>query len=150
MAQFKFTKSEFSSTGTADWNYETVGVFKKIPAMKGKKVTFTKKNLKGLSRVTLQIFPKKYDTLADAIADDAVEKLSCTKPLSETVRKTLEKGASQKKMLQWLLSLEIQQNIDNPELYFLFSEKGDGEPLEAFEIDELAKGTIAYEDLAGF
>lgn len=147
MAAFKFQKSEFSSTETTDWGFETVGVFGKIPAMKGKRVTFTKKNLKGESRVTLQIFPKVYTTLKDAIEADQVEKLSCTVPLSKMVRKGLASGVSHNKMLSYLTKLEIQQDSNKPELYFLFSEKGDGEALPNFLIDELAKEAVTLEDV---
>lgn len=147
MATFKFQKSEFSSTSQEDWGFETVGVFGKIPAMKGKRVTFTKKNLKGEARVTLQIFPKVYTTLKDAIEADQVEKLSCTVPLSKLIRKGLASGVSHNKMLGYLTTLEIQQDSKKPELYFLFSEKGDGEALPNFLIDELAKEAVTLEDV---
>jgi hypothetical protein len=152
MANFKFSKSTFSSTGSEEWGFESVGIFGEIPAMKGKRVTFTKKNLKGDKKVTLQIFPKKYKTLADAIKDDAVEKLSCTAPLSKVVRTGLAKGVKQSKMLTYLIGLEIQQSIEEPELYFLFSEKGDGESLPNFLIDDLAEERenepVSLEDIA--
>lgn len=147
MANFKFSKSEFSSTSQEDWNYETVGVFGKIPAMKGKRVTFTKKNLKGENRVTLQIFPKSYSTLADAIEADDVERLSCTVPLSKIVRKGLNSGVSHSKMLSYLISLEIQKDKDDDSKYFLFQEKGDGEALPSFLVDELSKEKVTFDDV---
>lgn len=145
MAAFKFSKSEFSSGTQEDWGFETVGIFGEIPAMKGKKVQFTKKNLKGKNRVTLQIFPKKYKDLKDAIADKAVEFLPCTGPLSEMIRKAIASGVSHSKVLGHLVTLEIQQSLQEPEKYFLFSEKGDGEALPAFLIDELEE--LSYADL---
>jgi hypothetical protein len=147
MAAFKFQKSEFSSTGTEAWGFETVGVFGKIPAMKGKRVTFTKKNLKGEARVTLQIFPKVYTTLKDAIEADQVEKLSCTVPLSKMIRKGLTGGVSHSKMLGYLTSLEIQKDATDESKYFLFSEKSDGESLPNFLIEELGKEAITLEDV---
>lgn len=147
-AKFSFVKSEFQQQ-TEDWNYETVGVFGKLPAMQGKKVCFTKRNLKGENRVTLQIFPKKYDTLKEAIEADDVEKLSCTTPLSKIVRKALAGGVSHTKMLSYLVTLEIQQDIDEPSKYFLFQEKGDGEALPAMLVSEL-KEKVSLDELVAF
>lgn len=149
MAQFKFSKSEFSSVGTEDWEYETVGVFGKLPAMKGKRVTFTKRNLKAETRVTLQIFPKKYKTLKEAIESDDVEKLSCTGPLSKIVRKAIANGASHNKVLSYLVTLEIQQDIKDNDKYFLFQEKGDGEALPAVLIEDLTE-EVSLNDLVAF
>lgn len=145
MAAFKFSKSQFSSSTQEDWEFETVGIFGEIPAMKGKKVQFTKKNLKGDSRVTLQLFPKKYKDLKEAIADEAVEFLPCTKPLSKMIRKAVASGVPHNKILGHLVTLEIQQSIEEPEKYFLFSEKGDGEALPAYLVDELEE--TSYADL---
>ena len=150
MAQFTFTKSQFSSNTQEDWGFETVGVFGKIPAMKNKRVQFTKKNLKGESRVTLQIFPKKYSNLSEAIDDDAVENLSCTVPLSKIVRKAISSGADYNKVLGYLVTLEIQKSVDDDSKYFLFSEKGDGEQLPSFLIDEVIKEKVSYDDLVAF
>jgi len=150
MAQFNFSKSQFSSTTQEDWGYESVGILGKIPAMKGKKLQFTKKNLKGDNRVALQIFPKKYTKLEDAIADDAVEGLVCTAPLSKIVRKALTNGSAINKVLSYLVTLEVQQDIDDADKYFLFSEKGDGEQLPAFLVEELAKEKVAFADLTEF
>lgn len=147
MPTFKFQKSEFAQSTQEDWGYEVVGVFGKIPAMKGKRVTFTKKNLKGDARVTLQIFPKIYTTLKDAIEADQVEKLSCTVPLSKIVRKALANGVSHNKMLSYLTTLEIQQDLTDPKKYFLFQEKGDGDALPSFLIDELGKESVTLEDV---
>jgi hypothetical protein len=147
MAAFKFQKSEFSSTSQEDWGFETVGVLSKIPAMKGKRITFTKKNLKGEARVTLQIFPKVYTTLKDAIEADQVEKLSCTVPLSKIVRKGLASGVTHNKMLSYLTSLEIQKDVNDESKYFLFQEKGDGEALPNFLIEELSKEAVTLEDV---
>ena len=150
MATFNFSKSQFSSSTQENWGYETVGIFGKISAMIGKKVQFTKKNLKGVNRVTLQIFPKKYSNLADAIEDDAVENLSCTEPLSKVVRKAINSGASHNKVLSYLLQLEIQRNIEDKDKYFLFGEKGDGEALPAFLVDDLVKDKVEFADLVEF
>ena len=150
MATFSFSKSEFSSSTQEDWGYESVGILGKIPAMKGKKIQFTKKNLKGENRVALQIFPKKYAKLEDAISDDAVEGLICTSPLSKIVRKALTSGTSHNKVLSYIVTLEIQQSVDDADKYFLFSEKGDGEQLPAFLVDELAKDKIELNDLVAF
>lgn len=144
---FKFSKSEFASADNQDWSYEEIGQLGKIQAMKGKRITFTKKNLKGVSRVTLQIFPAKYKTLKEAVDADSVEKISCTKPLSATVREAVNKKVELNKLLSWLLTLTVQQSIDKPELYFLFSEKGDGEALPSFLIDELADEPVEFAEL---
>ena len=150
MATFNFTKSQFSSSTQEEWGYESVGILGKIPAMKGKKVQFTKKNLKGENRVALQIFPKKYAKLEDAINDDAVESLVCTGPLSKIIRKALTSGTSHNKVLSYLVTLEIQQSVEDADRYFLFSEKGDGEQLPAFLVEELAKEKVAFADLTEF
>jgi hypothetical protein len=147
MANFKFSKSEFSSSTQEDWGYETVGTLGKIPAMKGKRITFTKRNLKGDARVTLQIFPKSYDSLKEAIEAGDVEKISCTVPLSKMVRKALTNGVSHNKMLSYLIKQEVQQSTDDPNKYFLFSEKGDGESLESFLIEDLNKVAVTLEDV---
>lgn len=149
-ATFEFQKSAFSSTPQADWGYDVVGIFGRLKAMKGKKVQFTKKNLKGENRVTLQIYPKQYADLAEAIADDEVEKLSCTTALSKVVRTALAKGATQAKVMSYLLSLEIQATKDDPTIYFLFNEKGDGEQLPAFLVDDAVKTVVTYEQLVAF
>ena len=150
MATFNFTKSQFSSSTQEEWSYESVGIFGKIPAMKGKKVQFTKKNLKGEKCVALQIFPKKYAKLEEAITDDAVESLVCTAPLSKTIRKAIKGGSSYNKVLSYLVTLEIQKNIEDPERYFLFSEKGDGEQLPAFLVEDLSKEKVTYSTLLEF
>ena len=147
MATFKFQKSEFSSSTQEDWGFETVGKLGKIPAMKGKRITFTKKNLKGDARVTLQIFPKSFSSLKDAIEAEEVEKLSCTVPLSKIIRKGLASGVAHNKMLSYLTTLEIQQDIKDPKKYFLFQEKGDGEALPSYLIDELSKEEVTLEDV---
>ena len=120
--------------------------------MKGKKVQFTKRNLKSENKVTLQIFPKKYDSLADAIEDDAVEFLCCTAPLSKTIRTAIAKGITHNKMLSYLLTLEIQQSTDDDDNVraFLFSEKGDGEQLPAFLVDDLSKEKVTFDDIVAF
>ena len=150
MAQFSFSKSQFSSSTQEDWGYETVGIFGKLPAMKGKKVQFTKKNLKGENRVALQIFPKKYAKLENAIDSDDVESLVCTTPLSKAIRKALNGNVPHNKVLSYLVTLEVQQSIEDPERYFLFSEKGDGEQLPAFLVEDLAKEKVDYADLVEF
>jgi len=150
MANFKFSKSEFSTTTQEDWGWETVGVFGEQNEMKGKRITFTKRNLKSDNAVTIQIFPKRFKVLEDAIKADQVEKLSCTKPLSKLVRKALSGGASHNKVLSYLTTLEIQTNIDNPQLSLLFSEKGDGEALPNFLIEDLQKEDVSLEDLVAF
>jgi hypothetical protein len=152
MANFTFSKSTFSSSTQEDWGFETVGTFGKLPAMKGKRVQFTKKNLKGTNRVTLQIFPKKYSSLADAIEDNAVENLSCTVPLSKLVRKAITDGVTHNKMLSYLLTLEVQQDASDEEnvKIFLFSEKGDGEQLPSFLVDDLAKEKVTFDDIVTF
>lgn len=150
MANFTFSKSTFSSSTQEDWGFESVGIFGKLPAMKGKRVQFTKKNLKGDNKLTLQIFPKKYSTLADAIEDDAVENLVCTTPLSKMVRKAISNGVTYNKMLSYLLTLEIQQSIEEPEKYFLFSEKGDGEQLPSYLVEDLTKDKVTFDDIVAF
>jgi hypothetical protein len=143
---FQFNKSEFQAQ--EDWGFETVGIFGTLPAMKGKRLQFTKKNLKNEDRsIALQIFPKKYDNLSEAIADKATECLVCTRPLSKLIRKGISGGVNHNKMLSYLLSLEVQTNIDNPKQHLLFSEKGDGEQLPAFLVDDLAKEKVSYEDI---
>jgi hypothetical protein len=147
MANFTFSKSEFSSSTQEDWGFETVGVLGKIPAMKGKKLQFTKKNLKGENKVTLQIFPKKYATLTDAIEAEDVEFLCCTAPLSKTIRKAITSGTSHNKVLSYLVTLEVQRDDEKS---FLFSEKGDGEQLPAFLVEELSKDKVELTDLVTF
>ena len=152
MANFTFSKSTFSSSTQEDWGFELVGTFGKLKEMKGKKVQFTKRNLKSENKVTLQIFPKKYDSLADAIEDDAVEFLCCTAPLSKTIRTAIAKGITHNKMLSYLLTLEIQQSTDDDDNVraFLFSEKGDGEQLPAFLVDDLSKEKVTFDDIVAF
>lgn len=147
MANFQFSKSTFSASTQEDWNYESVGIFGQLKAMQGKKLQFTKKNLKGDNRIALQIFPKKYNDLSAAIKDDAVESLICTEPLSKIIRKSIAGGISQNKMLAYLLTLEIQQDIDDNDKYFLFQEKGDGEQLPSFLVDELKKEKVSFAEI---
>lgn len=147
---FQFSKSTFAPSTQEDWGYDLVGIFGKLPAMKGKKVQFTKKNLKSDSRVTLQIFPKKYNTLKDAIEDDAVESLVCTVPLSKMIRAGLAKGVAHNKMMSYLLTLEVQVDSEDSDKYFLFSEKGDGEQLPAYLVDDLNKEKVTFDDIVAF
>lgn len=132
---FKFNKAVFSTQ--TEWNYETIGVLKDI--IKGRKIKFIKKNLKTDKRVTLLISDKtgSYDN-ADI--------LSCTVPLSKVVRKALE-SKSQKEVLEALVKLQVQQDTENPEKYFLFQPQGDGEMLPGFSVDELSKSSTTVEDL---
>lgn len=152
MANFTFSKSTFSSNTQEDWGYESVGTFGKLKEMKGKRLQFTKKNLKSDNRVALQIFPKKYSNLAEAIEDNAVESLICTSPLSKMIRTGLSKGVDHNKMLSYLLTLEVQQSTDDDDnvKIFLFSEKGDGEQLPSFLVEDLSKEKVTFDDIIAF
>jgi len=143
---FQFTKSTFSAQEDQDWSFESVGILKSLPAMKTKNMVLTKKNLKGDKRVTLQIFPKSFSTLADAIEADSVENLPCTLPLSKQIRAVYAQKIPLTRIYQWLAGLEIQQNPDTKR-YFLFSEKGDGEGLPHFAIAEAKKESVTFDEL---
>lgn len=133
-ATFKFRKAEFTSQGD-DWAFEPIGVLNKIKDFADKRVTFTKRNLKSDKRVTLQLFPAKYDELSKAIEQDDVYLLPCTSNLSKVIRKALAQKADLVKVIGWLCTLEVQQ--DDQDRYFLFNEKGDGEALPSFLVKSL-------------
>ena len=139
-----FSKSEFQAQ--TDWSFTRVGNFKTLT--KGMKLAFTKKNLSGKNRLTVQIFPKKHAALADAIEADEVYKVSCTAPLSETIREGIKKGVSLENAMKFLLSLDVQESNENPDIKLIFAPQGDGNPLEVFESDRM-KAEVP-EDFAAF
>jgi hypothetical protein len=138
--KFVFNKAELTTSD--DWNYETVGQLKVVA--KGYRLKFTRKNLKNSSRRLAILLSKTTDFSNPDI-------LTCTVPLSNTVRQAIAKGATPKAMMRWLLERSIQQgeNKDGEMRYFLFSDgDADAEMLESYSTEELNK--VAYEDLATF
>ena len=57
---------------------------------------------------------------------------------------------SHKELLAICSKLEIQQHVDDETKYFLFQPQGDGEMLEDFAVNDLAKESVSYEDLVAF
>ncbi len=140
MANFKFNKAQFSSQ-TAEWNYESVGTLAKNS--KGKRIKFTKRNLASDNRVVILISNNQGSY-------DEADLLICTAPLSKMIRKSLDKGMSMKELLSICSKLEIQVDTEDPSKYFLFQPQGDGEMLEDFAVDALAKEKATFEDLIAF
>ena len=137
---FQFNKAQFKSQ-TEEWMYESVGTLAKNS--KGRRIKFTKRNLASDNRVVILISDAK------GKYDDA-ELLTCTEPLSKMIRKSLEKKMSHKELLAICSKLEIQQHVDDETKYFLFQPQGDGEMLEDFAVNDLAKESVSYEDLVAF
>ena len=140
MAKFVFNKAEL--TASSDWNYTAVGQLRVVA--KGYRLKFTRKNLKNGSRRLAILLSKTTDFSNPDI-------LTCTVPLSDTVRQAIAKGATPKAMMRWLLERTIQEgeNQAGERRYFLFSDgDADAEMLESYSTDELTK--VAYEELATF
>jgi len=121
--------------GVGEFNYEDMGTV--ASNFKGHSLRFTKRNLANAEkRVTL--IAKKGDK--EFI-------LPCSKPLSAVVRKALDNGKSHKEVLSILTKLNVYQSEDG-ERYFVMQPQG--EQLEAFNIDSIAKTAITYDELAAW
>lgn len=139
---FKFKKAEFTAQSGEDFNYTSVGTLARNS--KGKKMKFTKRNLASEKRVTLLLVDKNAKDYDDA------ETLTCSAPLSKVIRRSLKDGMSQREVMARLVNLEIMQNNDDEEIYYLCQPKGDGEALESFAVEELVKEKLDYADLIAF
>lgn len=138
---FKFETSTFAGS-TEDYNWEVVAPLKSIPDFKGKKLTFTKGNLRkveaGLKkRIALQIFPTKYQDLAEAAEAGKVQILVLSEPLSKQCIALLKKGSSQLQVMKKLLDCEVNVNTETKRQLLMSPASGDGELFEAFEIAEI-------------
>ena len=128
-----FKKVEYQGVG--EFNYEDMGTV--ASNFKGHSLRFTKRNLANTEkRVTL--IAKKGDNEYT---------LPCSKPLSAVVRKALDTGKSHKEVLSIITKLNVYQS-DDGERYFVMQPQG--EQLEAFNIDTIAKSTISYDELAAW
>lgn len=107
--QINYNKAVFANNG--EWTYESVGLLKEH--VKGMSIKFTKNNLAGSKRVTIIATPKKGDPIT----------FSCTKPLSEIVRKALE-TKDQLTVLGTLLNCDVKVDSEDSNKYFIFQPEG--------------------------
>lgn len=138
---FKFKKIDYSnSTTSEDWSYVPVGTLASLA--KKSRFKFTKRNLASDKRITILISDDKGNYENGSM-------ISCTSPLSATVRKWLKDGVSQKDIMTALVKLTVQVDQDDQDKYFLFAPQGDGEMLADFGVNDL-KGETDYEALSAF
>lgn len=136
---FKLKKAEF--TQNAEWNYEDQGTL--AQNCKGLTLKFGKKNLAKLENATggynrVVIFAYKGEDDKEPLI------IPCSEGVSKSVRKALPTlGVT--KTLASLVSLSIQQNKENEEMYFLMAPMG--EQMEGAKVSDLVKQNLEYEDL---
>lgn len=106
----QYNKAVFSNEG--EWSWEDAGKFSQH--VKGMSIKFTKNNLAGSKRVTVIATPKKGDPIT----------FSCTKPLSEIIRKVIADGAKQTDVLGTLLNYDLKVDANDDSKYFIFQPQG--------------------------
>jgi len=127
--QISYNKAVFSNNG--EFTYESVGQLKEH--VKGMSIKFTKNNLAGTKRVTIIATPKKGEPIT----------FSCTKPLSEVVRKALE-NKTQLEVLGALLNCDVKVDSQDNTKYFIF--QAEGSQLEGLMVTDSVISN--YEDVA--
>ena len=94
--------SQVQSTGSSWENVEEIGTLKE-GLKKTHQLGFSNKNLEGSNRVTVFV----YDTTKP---DNAPFMVSCSKRLSEIVRKALKNSVSKAQLLAMLIDLRLVKN----------------------------------------